>query len=217
MGVKSPLDPYFAYVKSLMPFTDVSGITDVISANTWSGGTVSGNALTNSFTRCTLLDQSRFDLHSGDFTDEFFYTPSATDNNGSNHGLLSFSNDTTTGISYFIRYNGGLMLVSYPTAGGSAEIPVYNTTALTTGQTYHVAFVRHAGVYDLFVNGVSTVTARNNAAIPYSSSTNNLYLGILAAGGFTEYMTGKIAYYRRTAYARYIANFTPPTTPYPTH
>ena len=177
------------YTKSWMLFNTLD---DLVADNTWVGGTLSGGELVGSFTQNTLSDQSRFNINSGDFTIEFDYTPDATDNNGSNHGLLSFSQDSLTTVSYFIRYNAGLMLVSYPSAGGSAEIPVYNTTPLTTGQKYHVVFQRKAGVYDLLLDGVSTVTARNNAAVPYADSANDLYLGANAVGGFSEYMSGSI-------------------------
>ena len=177
------------YTKSWMLF---STLDDLVVDNTWSGGTLAGGQLVGSATQNTLSDQSRFNINSGDFTIEFDYTPDATDNNGSNHGLLSFSQDSLTTVAYFIRYNAGLMMVSYPSAGGSAEIPVYNTTTLTTGQKYRVVFQRKAGFYDLLVDNVSTVTARNNSAIPYADASNKLYIGANQVGGFSEYMSGSI-------------------------
>ena len=181
------------YTKSWMLF---STLDDLVVDNTWSGGTLTGGKLVGSITQNTLADQSRFNINTGDFTIEFDYTPDATDNNGSNHGLLSFSQDSLATVSYFIRYNAGLMMVSYPSAGGSAEIPVYNTTALTTGQEYRVVFQRKAGVYDLLVDGVSNVTARNNSALPFNDAANDLYVGVSADGGFSEYMSGSMDHFK---------------------
>ena len=181
------------YTKSWMLF---STLDDLVVDNTWSGGTLTGGKLVGSIAQNTLADQSRFNINTGDFTIEFDYTPDAIDNNGSNHGLLTFSQDSLATVSYFIRYNAGLMMVSYPSAGGSAEIPVYNTTALTTGQKYRVVFQRKAGVYDLLVDGISTVTARNNSALPFNDSANDLYLGVSAVGWFSEYMSGSIGNFK---------------------
>ena len=177
------------YVKSWMLFNTLD---DLITDNVWSGGALTDGQLVGSITKNTLSDQSRFNINSGDFTIEFDYTPNATDNNGSNHGLLSFSQNSLATVSYFIRYNAGLMMVSYPSAGGSAEIPVYNTTTLTTGQKYRVVFQRKAGVYDLLVDGISTVTARNNSALPFNDSANDLYLGVIAVNEYSEYMSGSL-------------------------
>jgi len=158
-----------------------------------SGGTLSSGQLVGSSTRNTLTDQSRFDISTGDFTIEFDYTPNTEDNNGSNRGLLSFSTGSLSGINYFIRYDGtGFALVTYPFAGGSAQYAIFNNTTLTTDQKYHVAFVRRAGEYDLLIDGVSDFASRDNLAIPYSTSTNNLYLGAVEVGAYSEYMSGSI-------------------------
>ncbi len=194
MLINSFLNGIDIFVKSWMLFNTLD---DLISDNTWVGGTLSGGALVGSHTRNTLTDQSRFDISTGDFTIEFDYTPNTEDNNSSNRGLLSFSTGSLSGINYFIRYDGsGFALVTYPSAGGSAQIAISNDTVLTTDQKYHVAFVRRAGVYDLLIDSVSDFTTRNNSAIPYSTSTNNLYLGVIEIGPYSEYMSGKMGNFK---------------------
>lgn len=79
-------DPYFANVVSLLDFNNFP-LIDSISDNTWGGNgwghdpnwaiNIVNGELTSSSIQNTLSDQSRFDIHSGDFTIEFFYTPSA--------------------------------------------------------------------------------------------------------------------------------------------
>lgn len=179
-------DPFAAYLVSSLDFSSTS---DAIAGNTWTG-TLSGSQLSSDTLKNTESDQSRFNIHTGDFSIRFLYTPSTIDNNGSNHGLLSFGDGTLSGVGYFVRYNGGIMLVSYPSSGGSAEIPVYNGMTLTTGQQYEVVIQCKLGVYDILIDGISVVTARNNAAKPYFSSSHKMCLGALDVSGFPEYMMG---------------------------
>ena len=69
---------------------------------------------------------------------------------------------------------------------------------------------RASGIYDIYVNGFLNVTARSNI-MPYSTSTNHLYIGALQIGPYSEYMNGTMDAFRFTkGIARYSSNFTPP-------
>lgn len=84
---------------------------------------------------------------------------------------------------------------------------VRGTTAMSTNTWYHVAYVRSGGVLKGYLNGVQDGTTYNDS-INYS--TPIIFIGNLDTGG--ESMSGYIDDLRITkGYARYVANFTPPS------
>jgi hypothetical protein len=87
---------------------------------------------------------------------------------------------------------------------------LYATSNLSTYNWYHIAVTRQSGTFRLFVNG-QLVNANTPVAQDYSS-TQTLYIGDdvvhTGTGAFTGYMND----IRITkGYARYTANFTPPS------
>jgi len=177
------------YVKSWMLFDTLD---DLITDNTWSGGTLTGGQLVNSYTTNTLADQSRFNTHTGDFTIEFDFTPSADDNDGDNHGLVSFGHElSASNTSYFIRYaNGHCAMVVQSSIGAGFQFAISCNITGTTGQKYHIALQRKAGVYQMYLDGaLLTPVYIDNAANSFASSSNQLRLGYVE-GGTGEAMGG---------------------------
>jgi hypothetical protein len=107
------------------------------------------------------------------------------------------------------------------TAFSSTVIRVYTTAVLVTATVSnyvnswtHVAYTRQSGTNRLFVNGVlqATATATDN----FSNTTSIIGGGRYASSSVSAYFTGYIDDLRITkGYARYTANFTPPTAAFP--
>jgi len=211
---------WHGYVSSLMLMASTA---DKVTANTWADpyGYIHDGALRPDGTpqqgiTCTPGDLSKFDLSSGDFTIEFFYTPSAYDNiYPENRGILSLGYDYVGSLRYFLRYLGGagFMFYVYPSAG-DAQIAVTSVSILTTGVEHHIAVQRISGVYSITVNGADVTYEQHNVS-PMAPSSENLFsLGQIYCGGYSEQMTGAIRQFRMTkgiaVYPTY--PFTPPTS-----
>jgi hypothetical protein len=126
------------------------------------------------------------------------------------------STSYTTGIvvaqganATFGLMDGGL-LVSLGT-GSSNIILGQNTALITNGAWYHVAVARASGVARFFVNGTLVTSASHT----YNFTSTNLVIGGYYS---TSYLyNGYIDDFRITkGFARYTANFTPPTAAFPT-
>lgn len=129
-------------------------------------------------------------------------------------------NTTGTNKTLFdCRGTGGYMLQISNTnvllfvATGSTRIT--GTTALTTGQWYHVAISRNGTSTKLFLNGTqegSTYTDSTN----YTEATLSNYATIgTQTDGTTNPMNGWIDEFRWVLFVAYFtANFTPPAAPY---
>lgn len=98
---------------------------------------------------------------------------------------------------------------------GATEI-ITASTALTLNTWYHVAYVRTSTATNgatIYINGVGSGTATDS-----TNYTNNGNVTIGSEAGGTSSMTGYIDDLRITlGYARYSANFTPPTSAFPTY
>jgi hypothetical protein len=90
---------------------------------------------------------------------------------------------------------------------------------MSTGTWYHVAACRSGTSFKIFINGTAYATATNSTA--YNMINNFFAVGArqVSTGSFGpgEYFNGYMEDLRITkGYARYTANFTPPTAPFPT-
>ena len=209
-SIAGPADPNWATVFSLLHMNganDSTAFTDQRGA-TW---TVGGGAQISTA-------QSKFGGASGSFngTDAYirstFTTPIAA---GEDVTLECWVYPTSVASGYktiwhvsgralylkgntFLWYSGGDCCVS---------------AAVTTGAWYHVAVVRNAGVFSVYVNGVaSSSTFTDSTAFPSGITT----LAANAAG--TERFAGYLDDVRMSrGIARYTSNFTPPTDSFPNH
>lgn len=98
------------------------------------------------------------------------------------------------------------------TNGGSGPGWITGTTTLVVNTWYHLALVRATTTTTLYVNGVAEGT-------PVSSTTSNVtaaVIGRVYANSDSNYLNGYVDDVRFTnGVARYTANFTPPTAPFP--
>jgi len=131
-------------------------------------------------------------LGTSNFTIEMWVYNTSTTNR-----LISYAT-TTSPIIYFNtsnfllyeNYGVGTVLTS------SISVPL-NTWA-------HIAVCRSSGVTKIFINGVEGASGADTN----NWGQNGIYIGVDVS---TTYMTGYIDDLRITRYARYTANFTPPT------
>lgn len=151
-----------------------------------------------------------FNLSTGNWTVECWWYPTVV------------ANQTIVMINY-IGGDGYAQARIAPTSGGAFAIlsasgatTWINTTAIgsyTTGQWYHLAYVRNGSTFSLFVNGT--------LAGSYSSASNlQAGTGVSAIGRTSSsisafnYTTGYISDVRLTkGVAVYTSSFTPPTQP----
>jgi hypothetical protein len=89
-------------------------------------------------------------------------------------------------------------------------------SAMSAGVWYHMAIVRNGTTTTIYRNGTSVGSATDTTT--YTATAANFYVGGGTSTGFNGgYFNGYIDDLRITrGVARYTANFTPPTTPFPT-
>lgn len=158
----------------------------------WGGSSMLFNGTTDYL---TVQPTPNLFIGTGNFTAEAWVNAT---NFSTARALFSFANNNvfyfnTAGIPYY-----GIYTVS-DTAFGS--------TALSTGSWVHVAFVRSGSTITCYLNGVSTGTVSSSASVGSATVAN--YVGFHRSG---NYWIGYIDDLRISNFARYTANFTPPTS-----
>ncbi len=144
-------------------------------------------------------------VFNGDFTIEFwvYRAGSSAGGTGNYECLLATYNGST---GYGVWWLNTTNVLHTRVEGTTAD----TTTALSNSIWYHVAITRSGSTVRTFVNGVqgSSLTSSATAANP------GLYIG---AQTVNKHFNGYIQDLRITkGYARYTANFTPPTAAFPT-
>jgi hypothetical protein len=157
-----------------------------------------------------IPDSENFSLDSGDWTIEMWAYPNST----SRQNLL-YSGDTggaNTSISFSLEINASAkwrILV----CSGSTDYDIITSASASSATWTHIAAVRNGNTITLYINGTSAGTVSvtgvtvNNSAFPVFIGSGNTFLPY----------NGYIDDLRITkGVARYTANFTPPTTEFPT-
>jgi hypothetical protein len=143
-------------------------------------------------------------LGTGDFTIEFW----ARFSGFYNFITIVSSTRGANGFRFNIGSQASAQIVWY--ANGAER--VRGTTSMLPDVWYHIAFVRYNGVLKGYLNGVQDGTTYTDS-INYSTPV--IRIGNLETGG--EEFNGFMDDLRITrGYARYTANFTPPTAAFPT-
>ena len=154
----------------------------------------------------TLSSSDGFNMGTGDFTIEAWYY------------FTSFSNS----FGHYDQWAGGSTgagnVQMWNSTSAQGKIKWYyngsnnftSSTTMSTGQWYHVAYVRESGTLKMYFNG--TVDSNTQSYSSQFGKTGTVYLGDQHAGG-----GGAPQYYiddlRVTkGLARYTSNFTAPTT-----
>lgn len=139
-------------------------------------------------------------LGTGDFTIEGWYYYISNFNGG-----VYFSG--TNSSAPYMGSAGGVLTV-LDSVGGT-----YQSAPLTKNTWNHIAYVRKAGVVNVYVNGVSQAGMTFNDSVNY---VNNMSILLGRNPNYAYYVTGYFDQFRVTKAARYSGNFTPTINPYAT-
>ena len=147
---------------------------------------------------------------SGDFTYECWLYVNALP--GLVTSVYHLKNDTGLATTVFILELASNGAISIST--GTALISSGTAGKIITGSWIHFAFVRTSGVFKTFFNGIQDISVANTTA--YNGTY--LFIGAWRYGSYDYSLNGYIDDLRITkGYARYVANFTPPTQAFPTY
>ena len=98
---------------------------------------------------------------------------------------------------------------------------LYNNSAssILNGAWHHVAIVRYSGTNKMYFDGVAQANSSTDTTNYVTPSVSNYCIGYdYSGGGNTGYLSAYIDDFRVTkGYARYTANFTPPTAALPNY
>jgi hypothetical protein len=111
--------------------------------------------------------------------------------------------------SFALRFQDGNNFLLY--LGGVIQSGI-TVVGITADTWYYIAVVRSDNSFTLYIDGVAKGTRTSSAAV--GSSALPLVVGATVTGAFG--IPGRIDEFRVTkGVARYTANFTPPTAPFP--
>ena len=221
-GQPVPNDPNFAFNSLLLHgngtngstvITDSSGSPKVVTAvgnaqistaqSKFDGSSI---AFDEAGDYLQLPSSTDFVLGTGDFTIEAWLYPLgfAGAPNYNNYGPIfdNRSQDIQVNILFTFFGSSAPVLV----VNGNARI---TGTAISTDDWTHIALCRAGGATRMFING-------SQAGSTYTDSNNYTGSAFKIAAGTGGFFNGYIDDYRITkGVARYTANFTPPTAPFP--
>ena len=147
-------------------------------------------------------------LGTGDFTVEFwFYSTSSAD-----VGIFNISATSSSGSAGMARTKNTSNQITFWVNGNGGN--TVTTSTYSINAWHHVALVRNGSTNTLYVDGVSAASNSNTptwastpcigVGRPYNDNTIGAYIGYINDLRITR------------GYARYTANFTPPTSAFPT-
>jgi hypothetical protein len=213
---------YFPQTKLLLPFDGSNGATttsDLSNSNhavTFAGTAQISTAQSKFGSSSLLLDgnsdyitvtNSDLSVGGATFTLEFW-----TYLLGGIGSLTSFYSDYSSASNGFYIQKQTSNVIQVGFTGDGADI--LGTTALTTGQWYHIAISGSGGSYKLFLDGTQEGSTFTGSA---TSGSSTKYIGNFyhSSTGNIRFTNGYIEDFRITKnVARYTSNFTPPTTAY---
>lgn len=160
-----------------------------------------------------MADSADWNFGSGDFTIDFWVRRNGDQNNY--NGLVSATALVLTGwVLCFVAGADANKIEFASNATGSWTIHVVsNTTIADTTQT-HVALVRYGNIITLYFAG-SSVGSFDCTGLSFNSSGSGLNIGRLVTDVDNYYFNGHQDELRISkGIARWMANFTPPTSEY---
>jgi hypothetical protein len=217
--ISSPVgDPYYSAVSLMLSMDGTDGSTTFTDSSlnalavTATSATISttlskyggSSAFFNGSSGfLSLTGNSSFKFGTGDFTIEMWVYISA--NASSQQTFLDTRGAATAVPITFGIYQSKLAFYDGTMRQTSATV--------TTGQWYHFAASRSGGNLRLFINGISYYSEANTTNI--TTGVNSIYVGrgFDAAGYYTN---GYIDDLRISRFARYVYDFTPPSSVLPT-
>jgi len=213
-------DLYFPQTKLLLPFDGSNGATttsDLSNSNhavTFAGTAQISTAQSKFGSSSLLLDgnsdyitvtNSDLSVGGATFTLEFW-----TYLLGGIGSLTCFYSDYSSASNGFHIQKQTSDVLTVGLTGDGTDI--LGTTALTTGQWYHIAISGSGGSYKLFLDGTQEGSTFTGSA---TSGSSTKYIGNFyhSSTGNIRFTNGYIEDFRITKnVARYTSNFTPPTT-----
>jgi hypothetical protein len=229
-------DPYYNYTSLLLhmdgaeggtSFTDNSSNALTVtssSVTTTSTGAKSGFGQAGDFpgtssSSLTIPASSGFNFGTGNFTIEFWFNIPAGAS-GSPYGKTLVSNENNVwsagafslyALASSTQFRPSFWINEF---SGSVPILIPSSGDYRDGNWHHFAIVRNGSAFAMYIDG--SLAASGTHSGNCGSSTRNLMIGDnLANNGGDRNFLGKLDDLRITKYARYTANFTPPTTAFP--
>jgi hypothetical protein len=169
---------------------------------------------------------SKFWYGTGDFTLEYWIRINSITTPGATTNLLDFlaAADSSNYWQFYSRLQGTGSTSSYNLAVGAAtlsggswsDVKQSGYQTVNVGDWVHIAGVRNAGTFTVYVNGSSVLSFSSTSAQYVFNLANTMevtlqrvYNGASAFNG-----TINIDEFRAANYAMYTGNFTPPISPY---
>lgn len=222
----APTDPSFANVSVLLHFDGANGSTtftdsgplglaistignaQISTAQSKFGG--SSLLLDGAGDRISIAAGPHFNFGTGAWTIEFWIRTSQTDQTWG--VMLNRTLDSATQFSWGYNFvgSGSMRLVE------RLAVKIEPTTSMNNGNWNHVAITRSSNTVRMFLNGTQVGTYTTSYI--FWDSTTALLLGGFYTGSFGEDIDGYVDEFRVTkGVARYTANFTPPSAPFPNY
>lgn len=218
-GVGAEYDPYFTSVSLLMHMDGVNGGTTFTD--------VKGNSVTVYGNTNTSTAQKKFGSTSGYFdgTGDYLSTAAGAMWAGSENFTVEFWAylSSVASAKFFIGDVNGAASAVYISgtqigvmkSGGGYFLGLANTSELPLNQWIHIAITRSGDVHRCFIDGtISTVGAQSTSAGYSWGTATDTWIGAQSGGVYA--ITGYLDDIRVTrGIARYTANFTAPSSPFP--
>jgi len=164
-----------------------------------------------------IPDNNAFELGSSDFTlESFVYFVTLPSSNGYYSTIISKWSSSNNSYFIYLYNNAGTyqLYLTYSTNGTSNTNLGVNWTP-NVGQWYHIACVRSSTNVYFWVNGVQQGATQSISGTLYNG-TAPLEIGANILGSSNTVLNGYLDELRITkGVARYTANFTPPSAPFP--
>jgi len=224
--VAGGVDPDWSNVASLLHFDGIDGSTTFTdqTEKEWNlHGEVEISTAASRFGGASALfvggglstpDSADFDFGAGDFTIEGWLCPTAFSQfrviyvkraSGANFAPVCLQYDSSDSTRISVRMS---------TNGSSWTVLFSSTIALVTGTFQSFAVVRHGATVALYINGLAA--GSSNALGSSALMTNTSPVAIGMDGDASSTYLGYMDDIRITkGVARYLAPYTPPTTPFP--
>jgi len=205
-----PSDPNFSTVMALMhmdatPFVDVRGhtITNNNGVTAAATGAKFGNAgQFNGSNQSLVIAPSANFVFPGDYTIECWITPTALTGGDIIGNLVG-----STSADWALIQSSNVLQYYYAGTGSFIQ-----SAAITANVNHHVAIVRGGGIITMYIDGTTTGTQKSSSG-NLGDSTRNVTVGARNSGA-SNFFAGAIDEIRLSQMARYVANFTPPTSPF---
>ncbi len=210
-------DVYFPQTTLLLPFNGTNGATstsDLSNTNasvTFSSGdeirtaqSKFGNSSLYVADNVTISSSDGFNMGTGEFTIEGWWYFTSFSNS---FGLYDQWSSGSSGNSQIWHGSSAAGKLKWYYDGGSL---ITSNTTMSTGQWYHIAFVRESGTLKMYFNG--TVDSNTQSFSSQYGKTDTVYLGAqhTSGGGAPLYYVDDLRVTK--GLARYTGNFTAPTT-----